>query len=784
MGCSGLGSGAQANLLLNPHPPKVMAIYPVRSDILALEINVGEVIQGKQQPYNSQLGDKIKNPRPQDDDWVKNPIGAASGALVGPARNVIYPFDRLEGGTIDWESLTQPKAITLQPTNAGPALEITAIHRKTKPRDVARTGTWKMSWATTSTLYLDLKTPLIAGQSYQIQFADPRLAPAIYRHLPDTARTEAVQVSHIGFRSQDPGKVAFLSTWMGDGGGLDYLTSDYPSLQFALHDRQNQVVYQGPVQLSRAKNQPEDGRKRNYNGTNVYSMDFSSFQQAGEYRVCVTTIGCSFPFKIADDVWDWPFYTSVRGLYHQRSGIAIGPPYSTYQRPIGFDAKTPVYQATARLVDNDQGIYGLTGFMKLLPQTRTQELVPNASGGYFDAGDWDRRVQHVEVSRSLIELAELFPAYIDRVKLQIPESATPLPDVIDEALWNLDFYRRLQTPDGGIRGGIQSAQYPKYGEASWQETLPVLAYAPDPWASYCYVAGAAQIAHWLETSGNQNSALAKTYRDSATRAMDYAEREYANPKELSRQHFEVRDARNLAALAMLRLTQAPRWSQIFQATTVFTDPAKPTHSWNSHNQRDAAFLYLRLPENLTNQNLRQNIRSAFLHDADRAVSNTQQSGYKWAKDDDSAPIGWGSSWGAPKTVTLLRAHALTQDPKYLQAAMLATQFSIGANPLNLTYTTGLGHRSPQHPLIADQRVSGQAPPPGITVYGPLDPIENPKEWYVEMMQDQIYPAYASWPATEMFLDVYVATAMDEFTVMQTIAPTAYTWGYFAARALQ
>jgi endoglucanase len=744
MGCG----GAKANLVLDPYPPKVMAIYPVRSDVLAIEINVGEVIQAKQPPYD----------------------------------------DRLEGGKLNWASLTKPTDITLQVSASGPPIAITNIHRKTKPRNVARTSTGKMSWATTSTLYLDLKTPLVNGQSYQIQFADPQLPTSTYRHQPNTARTEAVQVSHIGFRTQDPGKIAFLSTWMGNGGGLDYLTSDYPRLQFELHDRQNQVVYQAPVQLSRAKTQPEDGRKRNYNGTNVYSMDFSSFQQAGEYRVCVTTIGCSFPFKIADDVWDWPFYTSVRGLYHQRSGIAIGPPYSTYQRPIGFDLKTPVYQATARLVDNDQGIYGLTSFMKLLPQSRTPELVPNASGGYFDAGDWDRRVQHVEVSRSLIELAELFPAYIDRVKLQIPESATPLPDVIDEALWNLDFYRRLQTPDGGIRGGIQSAQYPKYGEASWQETLPVLAYAPDPWASYCYVAGAAQIAHWFEDSGNQNSALAKslakTYRDSASRAMAYAEREYAKPLEPSRQHFQVRDARNLAALAMLRLTQEPRWGKLFAATTVFSDPKAPIYRWNSHDQKDAAFLYLRLPASLTNPQLNQNIRSAFLRDADRAVANTQQSGYKWAKDDDTAPIGWGNSWGAPKTVTLLRAHALTQDPKYIQAAMLATQFSIGANPLNLTYTTGLGHRSPQHPLITDHRISGQAPPPGITVYGPLDPIDNPDEWYIDMMKGQIYPAYATWPATEMFLDVYVATAMDEFTVMQTIAPTAYTWGYFAARALQ
>ena len=40
--CSGLSSGAQANSQPDRYPPKVIAIYPVRSDILALEINVGE----------------------------------------------------------------------------------------------------------------------------------------------------------------------------------------------------------------------------------------------------------------------------------------------------------------------------------------------------------------------------------------------------------------------------------------------------------------------------------------------------------------------------------------------------------------------------------------------------------------------------------------------------------------------------------------------------------------------------------------------------------------------
>ena len=35
-------------------------------------------------------------------------------------------------------------------------------------------------------------------------------------------RSDAVHVTHLGFRPDDPAKVAFLSTWMGNGGGLKY----------------------------------------------------------------------------------------------------------------------------------------------------------------------------------------------------------------------------------------------------------------------------------------------------------------------------------------------------------------------------------------------------------------------------------------------------------------------------------------------------------------------------------------------------------------------------------
>ena len=38
--------------------------------------------------------------------------------------------------------------------------------------------------------------------------------------------------------------------------------------------------------------------------------------------------------------------------------------------------------------------------------------------------------------------------------------ANNLPDILDEALFNIDCYRRMQTAEGGIRGGIESLEHP------------------------------------------------------------------------------------------------------------------------------------------------------------------------------------------------------------------------------------------------------------------------------------------------------------------------------------
>lgn len=749
----------------------VSQAYLVKSDILAVRVDTGKVIYGKQIPYQPQAGDQIVQPRPVGDDWViRN--GKAIGALVGKQRNTLHTLDQFVPSAFDpqWADRITSYRITSQDDQTySSTLNPTSVFRKSKPTDMARLGQWEFAFPTAHVMYLKLPSAFKPGKTYQISFPGSQVGTISFKYEPNVTRSEAVHVSQIGFTPTDPAKVAFLSTWMGSGGGLEYGIGQPFSV---IDEKTNQAVFTGKTQLSRTAQEHEDPRRRNYTLTNTYSMDFTALRTPGQYRVCVETVGCSLSFQISPDVWQKAFYVSARGLYHQRSGIELAPPYTTWKRPRAFHPKdgVVVYESNGKITDVNEE----NDFSRVLSQGKTNRQLPNAWGGYFDAGDWDRRIPHLEVSNLLLELAELFPSYFSTVNLNLPESGDRLPDVVNEALWTIDFFRRIQTADGGIRGGIDSAAHPRFGEASWQESQTVLAYAPDAFSSYRYAAVAARAATWLRS---RDAKLANTYQDSALRAMAYAERETSQSKGMSN---ETRDARNLAAVELLKLTGESQWHQLFLQNTVFTDPAQESIVWDQHDQREAAFVYARLPKNLVNPTVQQNAISAILRDANTAVSIGEQTAFKWAKELPFNPIGWGSGLGAPKAVSMLRAHVLTQDSKYLRSAVLSTQFALGANPDNMSYTTGLGSRNPKNPLVIDQRVRGTTPPPGITVYGPYDPLFYGNTWTIELFKDVLFPSPMDWPAVETYADIYLFPMATEFTVMQTIAPTAYLWGYLAA----
>lgn len=754
---------------------EVVHVGMVAAHIISITVRAGRVEYGHQVPYKHRDGDTIEDP--QHHRWVKRD-GEFIGSLVGKEGNTLYTPDRLVGGEFDADWADRPDSYqvtsTDDPDYADGMIPI-AVYRKSKATDLARVGPWHFEIPTEHVIYLQLPQKLTMGRQYTIKFSGGYLQDQSFVYRPSEMRSEAVHISHLGFRPDDPAKVAFLSCWMGSGGGLKYK----PGLSFHILDkRTGQVCFHGQVVLSKAADDmTEDAYNRNYNGTDVYMMDFSSFREIGTFQILVEGIGCSYPFEIRDDAWRKAFRVSMAGFYHQRSGIALGPPYTWFNRPRCFhpDDGVEIYASTAALMDTGNGLNSEDSNFGNLVKGKTDQIVPNAWGGYMDAGDWDRRIQHLDVSRLLLELAELFPDYFDALSLNIPESGDGLPDIISEALFDLDFYRRLQTQEGGIRGGIESAEHPRHGEGSWQESLTVMAYAPGVWSSYIYAGVAARAAYVLASVRPE---MAQGYRDSALRAMRWAEEELPRRKDKNDPH-AVNDARNLAAAELFRLTEEAEWHELFLSTTFLKDPKASLYQWRSHEQRDAAWVYLRTDHPSLDQQVRANCLNALRREADDRVALCNKTGFRWTKDA-WRPTGWGVL-SSPDGVSLARAHAITGEKKYLRALVLACQTGAGANPVNICYTTGLGHNNPRHPLHIDSRITHQPPPPGLTVFGPRD-IQSDKDYWIHRWLNQVsHPPIEEWPTMEAYWDVFWYPSICEFTVQQPMAANAYVWGYLAAR---
>ncbi len=651
--------------------------------------------------------------------------------------------------------------------------KVQKVGRKSVPKD----SVWNSAGLQVQiqhTIYLRLSLPLQAGDQYEVtlpgQLNQP---PIIFRYQPETQLSRAIHLSQLGFRPDSPIKQAFLSLWAGSLGAITFI----PGTPFYLiEDSSGEKVFQGEVELKKSKSKlDEDGFGRNYNGTDVYLLNFSSFILPGTYHLLVEGVGCSPSFDISTLIWQRPLNLALRAFYHQRSGITLSPPYTTYQRPrpLHPDDGQLVMTSEARLMDTGNGfIEGLDNF-SLLTQLATDKPLSNGWGGYHDAGDWDRRIQHLVVSRNLFELFFSFPEYFSNLDLNIPESSNTLPDIIDEALWSLDFFCRLQEADGSVRGGIEATGHPYFGEPSWLERHKLLAYRPGIWSTYLFAATAAKAARALSLSKPD---LAGKYRDRAILAMERAEELLGEDQN---QPYQINDARNLAAIELFKLTLDPLWHQVFNDTTYLNISDTPLFVYQHHDQAEAAWSYLQTSAQLTSPEIRANCKNAIIASAELLVDSQKNTGFSWLKYPWRPPVS--GAFTVPFTRDVIWAWLLTDNPRYLAAVELALQFTHGANPLNLSYTTGVGTISVLHPNHPDARISQQPTPPGITVLGPLDLslIGDAKDELIQSYGNYCYPDIRQWPALETYLDVFWYPLMTEFSI-ETMATQVYTFGFLAA----
>jgi endoglucanase len=163
--------------------------------------------------------------------------------------------------------------------------------------------------------------------------------------------------------------------------------------------------------------------------------------------------------------------------------------------------------------------------------------------------------------------------------------------------------------------------------------------------------------------------------------------------------------------------------------------------------------------------------------------------------DTGHPINTGF-YSAINNQELCRCHHLTNDQKYLEAAILSAQFACGANPMNLSFTSGLGINTIYRPLHQDSKVTGQKTPIGTTVNAQIDHqfysrlsnngqagLQKQNEAWAkyQLAVKQNIPSGKQWPPHEAYYGFSSLPLINGYTIHHVFGPINYAFGYLAGK---
>jgi hypothetical protein len=678
-------------------------------------------------------------------------------------------------------------------------------------------------------VYLKLPTALAEGKSYTLSWNATALTldggtKAFVFRAAET-RSESIHANVVGYDVASPAKYGYIYHWAGDLGGQDFASLGGKPFQL-LNNTTGAVAFTGTIAFRKSATNEETGQalntpNKNYLGAAVWECDFTAFTTPGTYRLSVPGLGCSYPFPLQPDAYRKAFHAAMKGLYNNRSGIALETPYTKIPRPAPHNVKTTpgfagrLKYSTTKFYDFKDDGGNATDKAKV--EAGAKGALTESWGWYQDAGDWDGYFSHLNIPNQLLALYQLYPGKFTDGELNIPESTNGIPDLVDEGAWLPRFFQRLRAElkaKGWGTGGVGSRVFGDYWGAdlpneivrgSWQDTTrDWYVTGEDPFSTFRYAACAAQLAEIFESLGKPDPA-GVNWRTEATEAYAWA---VANTKpseeSVSKGGEPLRTHRALAAVALFRLTGETAYHTSFK-----TDTASLAASANTSLAEIgalAATLYLTHPDqtkldSATATRLRDAVKTSALYLTDYSASRRAcRYGGHWyfpmVIGQGSTPLIHSAVLGYVAIKPSDPAAAATIE----SVAYTTADYFLGVNPLHMTWITGIGIRNPEV-FHLDDFAAGIGHREGRIPYGPATfgelwvsgrMVFSPL-WAWDTTFPTIDPRGAfqpagtaqkpgTWPGHEAWFNLRGSPQLAEFTVWQNNVATAVCYGFLAAEA--
>lgn len=449
----------------------------------------------------------------------------------------------------------------------------------------------------------------------------------------------------------------------------------------------------GNVEIADASGQtvltvtPKEASYWEASGQSVQLVDFSELKTPGTYSIKVGGQVVRSDLKVADKTYEDVLKASLKWYYYQRASMALDETYAgQWKRAAGHT------NPTARLHSST----GTSGTI-------------NSSKGWYDAGDYGRYIVNSGITTyTLLSLYEHFPEYFKTLKWNIPAEGN-LPDLLAEIKWNLDWMLTMQASDGGVYHKLTTLGFP--GDVMpAQDSDPLYVIGKGTAATFDFAAVMAVAAR-----------VYKPFDASyASKCLEAAKKAYAwgvqNPNKVFNNPSDVATG-----------SYADGWledEKMFSGTELFVSTGDATYKPDGASGKIPSWAdvgglatYGQATHAMEFGGIAQAAKDSLLKVADDFADRTQKGfGVVMAGED----FVWGSNAVAGNQgVWLLHAYYLTGEKKYYNAAVKVLDYLLGKNPLDMSFMTGFGTKSPKKPHhrpSTSDKVA--APVPGMIVGGP------------------------------------------------------------------
>lgn len=439
-------------------------------------------------------------------------------------------------------------------------------------------------------------------------------------------------------------------------------------------------------------------------GDELYYGDFTEVHKTGTYYIAVPGVGRTESFTIGDDVYNELKDSLLKSFYYQRCGLDLTQEFAD--------------KWTHEICHTENGkVYGNEG------------IEFEATGGWHDAGDYGKYVVPGAVAAAdLLMTWELFPdSYGDEIN--IPESGNGVPDILDEARFELEWLLKMQDKNsGGVYHKMTSKGFPPLAMLP-QDDLSELFYSPvSVTATGGFSAVTAMASRIYSDFDNEFARICLKASEDAWAWLENNKSVagFTNPRDITTGEYgdnNASDERLWAAAELYRATGAEVYAGYIGSEYKRSGLDSFGFGWQSvGGYAGAACLFNNQSE--LDRTIYNDVKKSLLTAAKDRLQKSERSGYRVTLDST------GYNWGSNMTVLndarlLILADMLEPSGEYLKAAQSNFNYILGTNTLGQCYVTGFGHKPVMDPHHRPSKGDDEdLPVAGLVAGGPNSGLQD------------------------------------------------------------